>query len=354
MSRQFRAVNMRRGVYAHPAGHQQLREAIAHHLGVTRGIRTTAADITVVNGTQQALDILTRTVVAPGQNVAMEDPGYGMALRTFAVLGTRVSCVPLDNEGLRVDQLPDKIRLIYVTPAHQFPLGATMPIGRRLSLLEWAGRSGALIFEDDYDSEYRFAGRPIPAIQGQDHTDSVILSGSFSKVLLPILRLGYLVVPIHLVDKFAAARFYTDRHSSTLDQAVMCEFVTQGHFGRHIRRMRELYASRLATLREAVHGRLAGLMKIPDVEAGIYVAALLGRGLKSDAVAAALAAVNVETIPIRQFVLATARPEALLLGFAPYDIRQIRDGVDRMASVIEQQLRKSRPRRRHRRDGERL
>ena len=113
MSRQFRAVNMRRGVYAHPAGHQQLREAIAHHLGVTRGIRTTTADITIVNGTQQALDILTRTVVAPGQNVAMEDPGYGMALRTFAVLGTRVSCVPLDNEGLRVDQLPDKIRLVW-------------------------------------------------------------------------------------------------------------------------------------------------------------------------------------------------------------------------------------------------
>jgi GntR family transcriptional regulator / MocR family aminotransferase len=179
----------------------------------------------------------------------------------------------------------------------------------------------------------------------------VILSGSFSKVLLPVLRLGYLVVPAHLVDKFAAARFYTDRHSSTLDQAVMCEFLTGGHFGRHIRRMRELYASRLATLREAVHSTLAGLMEVPDVEAGIYVMARLARGLTADAVAADLAAVDVETIPMRQFVLATARPEALLLGFAPYDARQIRDGVDRMASVIERRAQKARPRRQRRRDG---
>jgi GntR family transcriptional regulator/MocR family aminotransferase len=162
--------------------------------------------------------------------------------------------------------------------------------------------------------------------------------------------LGYLVVPAPLVDKFAAARFYTDRHSSTLDQAIMCEFLTRGHFGRHIRRMRELYASRLATLREAVHDKLAGVMDVPEIDAGIYVMARLARALKADVVAADLATVNVETIPMRQFVLTTARPEALLLGFAAYDARQIRDGVDRMASVIDRHVRKSRPRRRGRRD----
>jgi GntR family transcriptional regulator/MocR family aminotransferase len=334
-------------------GYRPLRAAIADYLGAARGVRCTADQVIVVSGIQHGLDLAARLVLDPGDPVSVEDPCHPMISAMFTGLGARLVPTAVDDHGMDVDRAEQQCRrpkLIYVTPAHQFPLGATMPIGRRLSLLEWAGRSGALIFEDDYDSEYRFAGRPIPAIQGQDHAGSVILSGSFSKVLLPILRLGYLVVPMHLVDKFAAARFYTDRHSSTLDQAVMCEFLTQGYFGRHVRRMRELYGGRLATLREAVHSRLAGLMTIPDVEAGIHVTALLARGLKSDAVAAALAAVKVETIPIRQFVLATARPEALLLGFAPYDARQIRDGVDRMAGVIEQLLRNARPGRRPGRD----
>jgi GntR family transcriptional regulator/MocR family aminotransferase len=330
-------------------GYRPLREAISDYLGAARGVRCTADHVIVVSGIQHGLDLAARLMLDPGDPVCLEDPSHPMIAAMFTGLGAHLVPAAVDEHGLDVDLAEQQCRrpkLIYVTPAHQFPLGATMPVGRRLSLLDWAHRSGALIFEDDYDSEYRFAGRPIPAIQGQDHADCVILSGSFNKVLLPVLRLGYLVVPMHLVDKFAAARFHTDRHSSTLDQAVMCEFLRQGHFGRHVRRMRELYASRLATLREAVHTRLAGLMKIPDVEAGIHVTALLARGLKADAVAAALAAAKVETIPIRQFVLATARPEALLLGFAPYDARQIRDGVDRMASVIDQRLRKARPRRR--------
>jgi GntR family transcriptional regulator/MocR family aminotransferase len=334
-------------------GYRPLREAIADYLGAARGVRCTADQVIVVSGIQHGLDLAARLVVDAGDPVCLEDPCHPMIAAMFTGLGAHLVPTPVDEHGLDVALAERQCRqpkLIYVTPAHQFPLGAAMPIDRRLSLLEWAGRSGAWIFEDDYDSEYRFAGRPIPAIQGLDRTDSVILSGSFSKVLLPILRLGYLVVPVHLVDKFAAARFYTDRHSSTLDQAIMCEFLTRGHFGRHIRRMRQLYASRLATLREAVHSKLGGLMEIPDIEAGIYVMAPLARGLTADAVAADLAAVDVETIPMREFVLATARPEALLLGFAPYDARQIRDGVDRMASVIDQRLRHARARWRRRRN----
>jgi GntR family transcriptional regulator / MocR family aminotransferase len=326
-------------------GYRPLREAIADYLGAARGVRCTADQVIVVSGIQHGLDLTARLVLDPGDPVCLEDPCHPMIAAMFTGLGAHLVPTPVDDQGLDVEMAERQCRrpkLIYVTPAHQFPLGATMPIARRLSLIDWAARSDAWIFEDDYDSEYRFAGRPIPALQGLDHSDSVILSGSFSKVLLPVLRLGYLVVPVHLVDKFAAARFYTDRHSSTLDQVVMCEFLTQGHFGRHIRRMRELYATRLVTLREAVHEKLAGLVDIPDVEAGIHVTALLARGLKADAVAAASAAVNVETIPICRFVLATARPEALLLGFAPYDARQIRDGVDRFAHAIDQRVRMSR------------
>ena len=336
-----------------PRGYRPLREAIADYLGAARGVRCTADQVIVVSGIQHGLDLAARLVLDAGDPVCVEDPCHPMIAAMFAGLGAHLVPTPVDEHGLDValaEQQCRRPKLIYVTPAHQFPLGAAMPISRRLSLLEWAGRSGAWIFEDDYDSEYRFAGRPIPAIQGLDRTDSVILSGSFSKVLLPVLRLGYLVVPENLVDKFTAARFYTDRHSSTLDQTVMCEFLTQGHFGRHIRRMRELYASRLGTLREAVHRKLAGLVETPDVEAGIYAMARLARGLKADAVAADLAAVNVETMPMRQFVLATARPEALLLGFAAYDARQIRDGVDRMAGVIDRHVRKA-PARRRRHQG---
>lgn len=333
-------------------GYRPLREAIAEYLGAARGVHCTADQVIVVSGIQHGLDLAARLVVDAGDPVCLEDPCHPMIAAMLTALGAHLVPTPVDEHGLDVALAERQCRqpkLIYVTPAHQFPLGAAMPVDRRLSLLDWARRSGAWIFEDDYDSEYRFAGRPIPAIQGLDRTDSVILSGSFSKVLLPVLRLGYLVVPAPLVDKFAAARFFTDRHSSTLDQAIMCEFLNQGHFGRHIRRMRELYASRLATLREAVHSKLAGLMDIPDIDAGIYAMAPLARGLKADAVAADLAAAGVETIPMRQFVLATARPEALLLGFAAYDAPRIRDGVDRIASVIEQRLRQARARRRPRR-----
>jgi GntR family transcriptional regulator / MocR family aminotransferase len=330
-------------------GYRPLREAIADYLGAARGVRCTADQVIIVSGIQHGLDLAARLVIDPGDPVCLEDPSHPMIAAMFTGLGADLVPTPVDEHGLDVALAERQCRqpkMIYVTPAHQFPLGAAMPVDRRLSLLEWAGRTGAWIFEDDYDSEYRFAGRPIPAIQGLDRTNSVILSGSFSKVLLPVLRLGYLVVPVQLVDKFAAARFYTDRHSSTLDQAIMCDFLTRGHFGRHIRRMRELYASRLTSLREAVHSKLAGLMEIPDIEAGIHVMARLGRQLKADTIAADLAAVKVETIPMRQFVLATARPEALLLGFAPYDARQIRDGVERMAGVIDRHVRKSRRRRR--------
>ena len=233
-------------------------------------------------------------------------------------------------------------KVVYVTPAHQFPLGALMPVSRRLSLLEWASRIGAWIFEDDYDSEYRYAGRPVPALQGFDQRGVVIYSGSFSKVLLPSLRLGYLVVPSALVDKFAAARFLTDRHASVLDQAALCEFVTAGHFGRHIRRTRELYGSRLMILREAMHGRLAGTIDVPESHAGTHIPAWLRPGLHADAIAAAAAAKKVEAIPIRRFVLRTPRPEGFVLGFAPFSARQIREGVDALAMVIEESLRQER------------
>jgi GntR family transcriptional regulator/MocR family aminotransferase len=210
-----------------------------------------------------------------------------------------------------------------------------MSVSRRLALLDWVRRARAWVFEDDYDGEYRYSGRPIPALQGFHPGHSVIYSGSFSKVLLPSLRLGYLVVPPELVDKFAAARFICDRHSSVLDQAAMCDFLTGGHFGRHIRRMRETYATRLAALTDAVQSKLPESIQLSETEAGITTIAWLKNGLEADGAARMAAAHKVETIPIGAFTLKTPRPEGLLVGFAPYSERQIREAVDRLALALK-------------------
>jgi GntR family transcriptional regulator/MocR family aminotransferase len=324
-------------------GYRPLREAIANYLGEARGVKCTADEVMIVSGIQHGLDLTIRVLLDPDDAVCIEDPCFPVVPAMFKALPARVVPVPVDNEGFDSVEARRRCRhpkLVYVTPAHQFPLGPMMPVSRRMALLDWAARTGAWIFEDDYDSEYRYAGRPVPALQGSDRRGSVIYSGSFSKVLLTSLRLGYLVVPSELVDKFAAARFLTDRHASVLDQAAMCEFLTAGHFGRHIRRTRELYASRLMTLREAMHSRLAGIIDLPNIDAGTHIPAWLGQGLRAEEIAAAAAAKNVVALPIRRFVLQTSRPDGFLLGFAPYAPRQIRQGVDVLAVVIESHLRK--------------
>ena len=319
-------------------GYRPLREAVADYLGSARGVICTPDQVVIVAGIQHGLDLTMRLLVDPGEAVCLEDPCHPLVSEMFRVLPASVVPVPVNEGGMNVEagtRLCRRPRLISVTPAHQFPLGPTMTVNRRLALLDWARRSGAWIFEDDYDSEYRYDGRPMPALQGFDRGRCVIFSGSFSKVLLPTLRLGYLVVPLDLVDMFAAARFLTDRHSSVLDQAVMCDFLVGGHFARHIRRMRELHAARIGVLADAVKSRLSGLVELSPVLAGISTVGWLGGGLRADAVVRAAAAHGVETVPLARFVLKAARPQALVLGFAAYDARQIEDGVDRLARALE-------------------
>jgi GntR family transcriptional regulator/MocR family aminotransferase len=335
MSHQFRATSMRRGVYAHPSGHQQLREAIVHHLGMTRGIRTTAADITIVNGTQQALDILTRTVVAPGQNVAMEDPGYGMALRTFAVLGARVSCVPLDNEGLRVDQLPEKIRLVYVTPAHQFPMGMTMSMRRRVELLEWAKAHGAAILEDDYDSDFHHDPGVIP-LHTLDHEQSVIYVGSFSKSLSPVLRLGFIVAPPSLQPAIHIAKQLMDWHTNLPLQGALAEFLDSGGFARHVRRTRGIYARRSKALIRALKEHLSNEVEILPRALGLHLCVLArptrGPGVETAARGSAASGVRVQVLS--EFSQQPDPPLGLILGYGMLDEAKIKEGVRRLATHL--------------------
>ena len=327
-----------------PQGYLPLRESIAEFVCRYRGFECDPGQVLIAMGLQQALDLAARLHVEQGDTVVVENPSYPGARNTFKAHGCDLLPVPVDESGLVVERLPDasagRYKLTYVTPSHQFPTGAVLSLRRRLELLAWAARAQALIFEDDYDSEYRYAGRPIPALQGLDGAgSSVVFAGSFSKVLLPSMRLGYLVVPPELVDKFAAARFLSDRHSSIIDQAAMCDFIGEGHFGRHIRRMRELYSSRLEVLRESVRHRLDDVLNLEETEAGLHTVGWLGDSLNAEVVARAGLAHRLELFPISRFALKSAGREGFLMGFAGIDTKEIRRGVDCLAVVFDRLIR---------------
>ena len=319
-----------------PMGYGPLRDAVADYLSTSRGVNCRPDQIAIVSGVQEALDLTARLFLNPGDRVCLENPGYVGAYKVFEAAGAKVSAVGLDDEGMKVHaQRLLGARLVYLTPGHQFPLGITMSLSRRLELLEWARKSGALIFEDDYDSEYRYSGPPIPAMQGFDRHGLVIFAGSFSKVLFPSLRLGYLVIPPGLVSLFAATISLTTRHVSLPEQAVLCDFITEGHFGRHLRRMREVYAERLSVLLECAQEKLAGLLEISEIEAGLETVGWLRAGIDAESATRAAAARDVELFPLSRYTRGRVRREGLQLGFAAVDTREIKRGVQDLAIALE-------------------
>jgi GntR family transcriptional regulator/MocR family aminotransferase len=318
-------------------GYRPLREAVADYLNLSRGVKCTADQVLIVSGAQEALDRTARILLNPGEPVWMEEPGYPGAAVVFKALGASICPVPVDDEGLDFERGRAKWkapRLVYVTPAHQFPLGVTMSLRRRLALLDWARRSGTLIFEDDYDSEYRYSGRPIPALQGLDRSGVVIFAGSFTAVLFPALRLGYLVVPSEMVDVFAAAESVSTHHPPLLEQAILCDFITEGNFARHIRRMRELYAERLNVLLESAGEKLGGVLQISGVEAGLQTVGWLKGGLRAERIADLAAERNVEVVPLSRYASGRSRRAGLILGFAAVDPKEIRRGVEEIAKIL--------------------
>ena len=318
-------------------GYRPLREATAHYLGSSRGVRCSAEQVVIVSGVQQALDLLARLLLKRDDPVCVEDPGYFGAAIAFGNAGAKIVPVPVDEQGLSVSagvKMCDRPRGIYLTPAHQFPLGVTMSLGRRMEVLKWASRAGAFIVEDDYDSEYRFEGRPVPALQSLDRGSNVILVGSFSKILFPSLRLGYVVLPPPLADVFLAFRLQTDFRSLGLEQAVLCDFIEGGHLGRHLRRMRELYAARLDALTEGGRRYLKGLLEISGVRAGLYTVGFLKNGMSSREAEKAAAAHGVEVMALDRYTLKRPDPKGVLLGFAAFDGDRIREGLARLASAL--------------------
>jgi GntR family transcriptional regulator/MocR family aminotransferase len=266
----------------------------------------------------------------------VEDPGYAGAQGVLAAAGAHAVPVPVDGEGIDMAAGAaqfEPARLVYVTPSYQFPLGVTMSLARRLALLDWAQRANAWVLEDDYDSEYRYAGRPIAALQGLDAAGRVIYVGTFSKVLFPALRLAYLVVPADLVDAFVTARALTGPYAPSLEQAVLADFIVEGHFGRHIRRMRALYRERQAVFIEAARA-LGGLLDVHPSEAGMHVVGWLPEGLDDVAASRQAARLGVEAPPISQYCVGMARRSGLVLGYTAFTTSEIRDGVRRLAAAI--------------------
>jgi GntR family transcriptional regulator/MocR family aminotransferase len=336
-ARQYRQSKFDLFSYGDPAGHPPLRRAIAEYLRAARGVNCTWEQVIVTSGSQQALDLAARVLLDPGDTAWVEDPGYFGARGAWTAAGVHCAPVPVDAEGLSVAQgelLAPHARMVYVSPSHQYPLGVTMSLARRMALLAWARKGSAWIAEDDYDSEFRYAGRPLAALQGLDTGGRVIYIGTFSKVLFPALRLGYMVVPAGTVDAFAGARALADRHPPGPSQALVTEFLVEGHFARHVRRMRTLYAERQAALISAARREWQGLLEVSPTDAGMHLVAWLPAGTSDRETSNRAAAAGVSAPPLSTYCqTATARP-ALLLGYAAVNARKIQEGARRLSVAM--------------------
>ena len=322
--------------YGSAMGDMPFRQALAAYLRTARAVRCEAEQIMVVSGSQQALEIAARVLLDPRQPVWVEEPGYRGARHALAMAGARLVPVPVDHEGLDVAAGIKKCRrarAAYVTPSHQYPLGATMSASRRLQLLDWAQASGSWIIEDDYDSEYRYESQPIAALQGLDRDARVVYTGTFSKVLFPALRVGYLVVPTDLVDRFRAVREAMDICPPALGSAVLTDFISEGHFARHLRRTSLLYRERRSALVEELRHELGPLLQVVGAEAGIHLVALCDRtGDRS--ISQRAAREGLWAMPLSACYLGAPLHHGLVLGYGGTSVAEMPAAVRRLRRLI--------------------
>ncbi len=323
--------------YGAPVGTPALRSSLANYLH-TRGCRCHPDQILIVNGSQQALDLIARLLLDEQDHVAIEDPGYLGARNAFITTGANLHGIPLDDEGLIVERVPAFCKLVYVTPSHQFPTGAVLSLRRRLALLEWAQQNDSWIVEDDYDGEYRFEGRPIEAVQGLDRYGRTLYVGTFSKILFPASRLGYIVLPETMVDVFTAAKWGADRHTPVLKQLALAEFIDSGEFERHLRRMRKRYDHQRAALIDALNEALDDYVEITGTRAGLHLMVAL-KGLKLRELERLIAAAREQDVGLYssdRLYLDERSESSLLMGYATLNPLEIREGIKRIANLSTQ------------------
>ena len=332
----LREIARTRALYGPAEGQPELRGAIARHVGFARGVRCTPQDVVVTNGAQQALALLARVLVEPGSTAVVEEPGYPQARLILGANGARVVGVPVDGEGLVVEAIPADARLIYTTPSHQFPLGMPMSVARRRALLARASEIGAIVVEDDYDSEFRYEGRPTDSLQGMDDTGNVALVGSFSKTVSPSLRLGYVIAPPAVAQAVANMKHLVDWHTPTQTQLALAKFMADGDLQRHIRRCHAAYAQRRERLRARFADDLAPWFELVPTVAGFHMAALARRPLDMATLLNLARRVDVGLYPLAGFHHFGPPRDGLMMGFGVIAASDIDPALDRVRDVLQQ------------------
>ncbi len=320
-----------------PLGAEKFRDAICTYLRTSRGVRCDPQQIMIVSGSQQALDITARVLFDEKSPVWAEEPGYRLAKNAFTAAGCRLIPVRVDSDGMDVTagiKMCRNARAAYVTPSHQYPLGSTMSASRRFQLLHWAQAAGAWIIEDDYDGEYRFESMPIASLQGLDRNSRVIYIGTFSKVLFPSLRLGYIVIPLDLVDRFIAVRAAMDIFPPYLFQEVLTDFLQEGHFARHIRKTRLLYKERRTALVESIYEQLGTTLEVHGEKAGMHLAVTLPKGLNDREISMRAASQGLRLVPISPNYMGSHPRHGFILGYGSTPVTEMSDHVRRLRKLI--------------------
>lgn len=332
--RHARKASVRGLDYGPTGGSVALREAISVHLRRSRAVICDPSQVIVVSGSQQALDLVARVLIEPGDGVAVEDPCYQGTREVLRTAGARLLPIAVDRDGLDPAKLPQGSRMVFVTPSHQFPTGAILSLPRRLALVDWARRMDTLVVEDDYDGEYRYEDQSLQSLQGLDAEGRVLYIGTFSRTIFSSLRIGYLIVPKPLIPVFTSAKWLCDRHTATLEQETLAEFITSGLYERHLRRVRRRNAARRTALREAMAKYLGDRVEVTGYGAGAHVA-LWPRGrVVESAVIARAAALGVAVYGISPYFLAAPLRKGLMLGYSRMKENDIREGVRRLSEVL--------------------
>ncbi len=337
MNRAWRRMPRNQFGYPSALGYHPLREALASYLRTSRGVSCVSRQVIITDGAQQALNLTSQLLLNPGESVWIEDPSYDGAKAAFRNVPARLVPVPVDEEGFNVEaalKADPSSRAAYISPSNQYPMGVTMDFNRRLQLLRWAEENKSWIIEDDYDSEFRYSGDPVMSLQGIDRAERVIYVGTFSKVLFPGLRLGYMVVPMNLVEPIHALRAHADRGSPSFEQIVLNDYIREGHFTRHIRRMRKIYTNKREALLKALRGHLGNIIGINDCGAGLHIVVRLPEGVDDNIVSLALRTRGYEVPALSSYALVKPKYGGLLFGITALDDEEMDGAVRRIRPVI--------------------
>jgi GntR family transcriptional regulator/MocR family aminotransferase len=332
--RHARQAPVRAFEYGPAAGSLVLREAICAHLRRSRAVVCDPSDVIVVNGSQQAIDLIARVLVERGDRVAIEDPQYNGTREVLRAAGAYLLPVPVDREGLDPARLPEQAGLVFVTPSHQFPTGVILPLARRLALLDWARRRNSIIVENDHDGEFRYDGRPLESLQGLDSEGRIVYLGTFSRTVFPALRIGYLIVPRSLAPAFTAAKWLNDLHSPTLEQETLAEFINSGMYGRHLRQLRRKNAARREALLDAVHTWLGKRVEVTGDGSGAHIVLWPVKRVAEKTLMARAASRGVGIYGISHCYLTKPTRTGFILGYSRMNEKQIREGIRLLSEVL--------------------